>query len=158
KGDNVIDGVINIVEDWWAIHSMDINTQKMGILVNIKGMYAPIDDKAWLPVSHRFTAGGKIFGFEFEYNYLATVSNYKIEMNPEVYVETKKMDVVDEKTEKDKAQAIADQKAAAKASTKAASNQGSSKAPSAKQAKKAAEAADLQERLSSGKEITRKEL
>ena len=163
KGDNVIDGVLNIVEDWWAIHSMDINTQKMGIKVNIKGMYAPIDDKAWLPVSHRFTAGGKIFGFEFEYNYLATVSNYKIEMNPEVYVETRKMDVVDEKTEKEKAQAIADQKAAAKASAKSASGPGSpkapsSKAPSAKQAKKAAEAADLQERLSSGKEITRKEL
>ncbi|MGC3945854.1 MAG: DUF5686 and carboxypeptidase regulatory-like domain-containing protein [Chryseolinea sp.] len=157
KGDNVIDGVINIVEDWWAIHSMDINTQKMGILVNIKGMYAPIDDKAWLPVSHRFTAGGKIFGFEFEYNYLATVSNYKIEMNPEVYVETKKMDVVDEKTEKDKAKAIADQKAAAKNATRSSANQ-STKAPSAKQAKKAAEAADLQERLSSGKEITRKEL
>src|SRR6478736_5964811 len=71
KGDNVIDGTLNIVEDWWAIHSMDINTQKMGIKVNIKGMYAPIDEKAWLPVSHRFTAGGKIFGFEFEYNYLA---------------------------------------------------------------------------------------
>jgi hypothetical protein len=167
KGDNVIDGTLNIVEDWWAIHSMDINTQKMGVLVNIKGMYAPIDDKAWLPVSHRFTAGGKIFGFEFEYNYLATVSNYKIVMNPELYVETHKMDVVDEKTEKDKANAIAEQKAAAKAAEKSAGKSASDKSksgtagnktPSAKQAKKAAEAADLQERLSSGKEITRKEL
>ncbi|HTF18778.1 MAG TPA: DUF5686 and carboxypeptidase regulatory-like domain-containing protein [Chryseolinea sp.] len=157
KGDNVVDGVINIVEDWWAIHSMDINTQKMGVKVNIKGMYAPIDDKAWLPVSHRFTAGGKIFGFEFEYNYLATVSNYKIEMNPEVYVETKKMDVVDEKTEKDKAKAIAVQKAAPPA--KPALDKPTTGKPTAgKQAKKAAEAADLQERLSEGKEITRKEL
>lgn len=155
KGDNVIDGVLNIVEDWWAIHSMDINTQKMGVLVNIKGMYAPIEDKAWLPVSHRFTASGKIFGFEFEYNYLATVSNYKIELNPELYVETRKMDVVDEKTEKEKAKAIAESQPA-KSAAKSPNKDG---APaSTRKAKKAAEAADLKDRLESGKEITRKEL
>lgn len=163
KGDNVIDGVLNIVEDWWAIHSMDINTQKMGVLVNIKGMYAPIEDKAWLPVSHRFTASGKIFGFEFEYNYLATVSNYKIELNPELYVETRKMDVVDEKTEADKAKAIAESKreaskSAAKPATPAASGTTSKASEGSKKERKAAEAADLQQRLESGKEITRKEL
>lgn len=142
KGDNVVEGVLNIVEDWWSIHSMDINTEKMGVKVNIKAVYAPIDDKAWMPVSHRFKAGGKIFGFEFEYNYLATISGYKIELNPELFVETKDMKVIDEKIEKEKAKAIT-QKAA----------------PATKKAqKKEQDAKQLQERLNSGKEITRKEL
>ena len=106
KGDDVIDGVIYIVENWWAIHSMDIHTTKLGIDVNIKAVYAPIEDKAWMPVSHRFKVDGKVFGFEFEFNYLATVSDYKIQLNPELYVDSEKMEVIDEKIEKEQAKEI----------------------------------------------------
>src|SRR5688572_6549410 len=106
KGDDVIEGVLYIVENWWSIHSMDIRTSKLGIGINIKAVYAPIEDKAWMPVSHRFKIDGKVFGFEFEYNYLATVSDYKIQLNPELYVDTEQMEVVDEKIEKEQAKQI----------------------------------------------------
>ena len=142
KGDNVVEGMLYLVENWWSIHSMDIYTTKLGIRINIKAVYAPIDDKAWMPVNHRFKADGKIFGFEFEYNYLATVSDYKIEMNPELYVEAEKMEVIDEKIEKKQAQQIQQKQAAV-----------------SKKAKEQQEKTQqLQERLNSGKEITRKEL
>lgn len=141
KGDNVVDGILNIVEDWWSIHSMDINTTKMGVRVNIKAVYAPIEDKAWMPVSHRFKAEGKIFGFEFEYNYMATVSGYKIKLNPELFVETEKMKVIDENVEKEQVKAIQQKQPA-----------------TPKKVKKEEQSKQLQERLSSGKEITRKEL
>lgn len=142
KGDNVVQGMLYIVEDWWAIHSMDIYTTKLGITINIKAVYAPIEDKAWMPVSHRFKAEGKIFGFEFEYNYLATVSNYKIKINPELYVDVDHMEVIDEKIEKEEAQRIEEKYATG----------------SKKDKKQADQAQQLQERLKSGKEITRKEL
>jgi len=142
KGDNVIDGVISIVEDWWSIHSMDIHTSKLGIDFYIKAVYAPIEDKAWLPVSQQFKVDGKVFGFEFEYAYLSTVSDYKIKVNPKVYVEPTRMKVVDEKVEKEEAAKIQQEQAA--------------------KARKSKEQADktkqLQERLESGKDITRKEL
>ncbi len=142
KGDNVVEGMLYIVEDWWSIHSMDIYTTKLGIKINIKAVYAPIEEKAWMPVSHRFKADGKIFGFEFEYNYLATVSDYKIELNPDLFVETDKMEVIDEKLEKEQAKLIQEKFSA-----------------TAKKAKSQEEQAkQLQERLNSGKEITRKEL
>ena len=141
KGDNVVDGVFNIVEDWWSIHSMDINTTKLGVKVNVKAVYAPIEDKAWMPVSHRFKAEGKIFGFEFEYAYLATVSSYKIELNPELFVETEKMKVIDEKIDKEQAKVIQQKQVG-----------------NSKKAKKQDQTKQLQDRLSSGKEITRKEL
>jgi hypothetical protein len=142
KGDNVIDGMIYLVEDWWSIHSMDIHTTKMGIDFFIKAVYAPIDDKAWMPVSHRFKIDGKVFGFEFEYNYLATVSDYKIKVNPEVFVEPEKMEVVDEKIAKAQAKEI--QQKLPKKEVKSKKGQDNTK--------------QLQERLASGKEITRKEL
>lgn len=138
KGDNVVDGMIYIVEDDWSIHSLDIHTIKLGINIFMKSMCAPIEDKAWLPVSHKFRVDGKVFGFEFEYNYLATLSDYKIKLNPKVYVE--KMEVVDEK--KDKALAKEIEK----------------KQQSVKKQKKTGDTQKLQERLASGEEITRKEL
>jgi len=142
KGDNVVQGMLYIVEDWWSIHSMDIYTTKLGVTVNIKAVYAPIDDKAWMPVSHRFKAEGKIFGFEFEYNYLATVSNYKIELNPELFVETDKMEVIDEKIEKEEADRLQEKYATLSKRAKKQDDQ----------------TQQLKERLESGKEITRKEL
>jgi hypothetical protein len=142
KGDDVVDGVIYIVENWWSIHSMDIHTSKLGIDINIKAVYAPIEDKAWLPVSHRFKVDGKVFGFEFEYNYLATVSGYKIQLNPELYVDSEKMEVVDEKIEQEQAKEIEEK----------------FKPKSKKAQAKQDQTQQLKDRLADGKEITRKEL
>lgn len=139
KGDNVVDGMLFIVENDWSIHSLDMHTIKMGVHIYFKVMCDPIEDKAWLPVSHQFRIDGKIFGFAFEYNYLATVSKYRITVNPEVWVE--KMEVIDEKKDADLARKVEhEQKVIRKKKPRKAS------------------AASLQERLEAGEEITRKEL
>jgi hypothetical protein len=130
RGDNVVEGTIFIVEDWWSIHSLDIKTTKLGIKIDIKQIYAPIENKAWLPVSNQFKIEGRFFGFEFVYDYLATMSKYSIQLNPKLVVPA--MEVIDEKIDKKEAKAI------------------EKKNPKKNQ--------DLQERLASGKEITRKEL
>ncbi len=130
RGDNVVEGTIFIVEDWWSIHSLDVKTTRLGIKVEIKQIYAPIENKAWLPVSNQFKIEGRFFGFEFVYDYLATMSKYNIKLNPKLIVPA--MEVVDEKIDKKEAKAI------------------EKKNPKKNQ--------DLQERLASGKEITRKEL
>jgi Family of unknown function (DUF5686)/CarboxypepD_reg-like domain len=130
RGDNVVEGTIFIVEDWWSIHSLDVKTTKLGIKINIEQIYAPIENKAWLPVSNQFKIEGRFFGFEFVYDYLATMSKYSITLNPKLIVPA--MEVIDEKIEKKEAKAI--------------------------EKKNSKKNQDLQERLASGKEITRKEL
>lgn len=132
RGDDVVEGVIYIVEDWWSLHSLDVKTTKLGINVQINSVYAPIEDKAWLPVSFHFTVEGKVFGFEFEYQYLASLSNYSITLNPEVYVEVPEMEVIDEKIALEQAKEV--------------------------EQKFGKEEQDLRQRLEAGKEITRKEL
>jgi hypothetical protein len=138
KGDNVVDGIIFIVENDWSIHSLDIHTIKLGIDIYIKVMCGPIEGKVWLPVSHQFRIEGKVFGFEFEYNYLATVSEYIIAVNPNIYVEN--MEVIDEKTEQSLARKLEKE------------HKSITKKPSDKNT------GQLQERLAAGEEITRKEL
>ncbi len=132
KGDNVVEGMLYIVENWWSIHSFDLHTTKLGIKIQMQSIFAPIEDKAWLPVSHQFDIGGKFFGFEFVYKYLASVSDYSITVNPEVYVEPELMEVVDEKLEKERAELV--------------------------ESKFGEETKELQKRLEDGQEITRKEL
>lgn len=129
KGDGVFEGIIFIVEDWWSIHSLDFRVTKLGIDFEVKQLYNPIEDKAWLPVSQQFKVEGKVFGFEFEYNYLATMKDYKISLNPDLELEMK---VIDEKIEQEYAKQI--------------KNQFKEKDQ------------DLKERLEGGKEITNKEL
>jgi hypothetical protein len=129
QGDNVVEGIIYIVEDWWSIHSLDFNITKLGISFKVKQIYNPIEDKAWLPVSQTFKITGKVFGFEFEGDYLATVRDYKIKLNPALPQE---MVVIDEKIQKEEAKVVKKQNAK--------KNQ------------------DLEQRLASGKEVTNKEL
>ncbi len=138
KGDNVVEGMLFLVEDWWSIHSFDFTTTRSGITVHLSSVCAPIEDKVWMPVSHQFDINGKYLGFEFEYKYHATTSDYKIKLNPQVYVEVKKMEVIDEKKEPIEAKKIQQQ-------------QGKQKGKDVKNQQ-------LQERLASGKEITNKEL
>lgn len=130
KGDNVVEGLIFIVEDWWSIHSLDLQAVKLGINFNIKQIYNPIENKAWLPVINQYKVNGKILGFDFEGDYFAVIKDYKIKLNPELVVAEMKM--VDEKLEKEQAKQI--------------------------EKKFSKKDQQLQERLASGKEVTNKEL
>lgn len=137
RGDNVFEGVLFIVEDFWSIHSLDFKVTKMGIHFEVEQIYNPIEGNSvkegnssvWLPISQKFKVDGKVFGFEFEYNYLATVKDYKIRLNPDLQLE---MVVIDEKIKKEEAAEVKN--------------------------KFSKRDQDLQERLESGKEITNKEL
>jgi len=93
RGDNVFAGYIYIVEDLWSIHSLDLEVYKLGIRFQIKQVYAPIREQVWLPVGHNFVVTGKIFGFGFDYKYLASVSDYNIRINPDLDVDFQVIDV-----------------------------------------------------------------
>ncbi|MFK7807344.1 MAG: DUF5686 and carboxypeptidase regulatory-like domain-containing protein [Saprospiraceae bacterium] len=135
RGEKVFEGFISIVDEEWAIHSLDVNTITEGIKFNIQQVYAPIEDKAWMPINNVFIISGKLMGFGFEFNYLATASDYEIELNPDLKFE---MVVIDETIEKEKATEI--------------------KKRSKRQKKKDDELSALQQKMSEGEEISRKDL
>lgn len=100
-GDNVFEGTINIVEDVWSIHSVELNSLKLGVKFKARQIYHPVSDvtgksQAWMPVSQTYLINGSVFGFDFEGQYLATVKDYKIFLNPALRHE---INVVDEKAQ-----------------------------------------------------------
>ncbi|MCB0685083.1 MAG: carboxypeptidase-like regulatory domain-containing protein [Saprospiraceae bacterium] len=129
-GDNLFSGTIYIVDHIWSIHSLDLNTSIWGIKFNINQVYQPIEENVWLPVNHIFDVTGSFFGFDFEYRYFANIQNYQITLNPDLPSD---FEVIDEKIEKERAKE-ADNSVTKNSTTSSL------------------------ESLSSGKEISRKEL
>jgi len=108
-----LSGYLYIVEDLWSIHSVDFKVHPQGINIEIEQNYAPIKPDVWLPISHHFEGNGKLFGFEFTFEYLATVSKYVVEINPDLDTE---FEVLDIKTEQEEI-AIAEKKENPKSET-----------------------------------------
>ena len=98
RGDNVFEGTLYIVDQLWSVHSLDLDTYIWGILFNVNQVYAPIIEKVWMPVNQIYNVSGKVFGFSFEYLYLANLSNHQVFINEEL---PEYFDVIDDKIEKD---------------------------------------------------------
>ncbi len=130
EGEEVVSGIIYIVEDYFSLHSLNLTTVQLGVNIDIEQQYQPIEPHVWLPVSHKFFVHGKFWGFQFEYQYLASVSNYQVTLNPDLPHE---LEVIDEKTELEFQENITE-----------LSNED--------------ETRDIQEKLVEGQEVTTKEL
>lgn len=102
RGDQVFEGTIYIADQVWSIHSLDLTTYIWGIQFSMKQVYAPVKEDVWMPIDQIFDVYGNVFGFGFEYKYLAHLSNYNIVLNPEISVP---IIVLDDK--KDKVEAAA---------------------------------------------------
>lgn len=96
RGERVFEGYIYIIEDLWAIHSLDLRTSLYGFSISAKQQYAPVAENVWMPLTHSYTFGGKIFGFEGEFKYLASTRDYEVTLNPDL---VKVPDIIDEKVE-----------------------------------------------------------
>ena len=131
RGDTTFAGYIYIVEDLWSIHSLDLEVYKLGIRFDVDQIYAPIKEDVWLPMSHSFDVTGKVFGFGFDYKYLATLSDYEVRINPDLDID---FTVIDEKINRDLA------------------------AEAEAQRKENAEMAEIEDKLNAGDELTRKDL
>ncbi|QCR21534.1 DUF5686 and carboxypeptidase regulatory-like domain-containing protein [Pontibacter sp. SGAir0037] len=96
RGDQVFEGYIYIIEDYWAIHSLDLKTSIMGFPISAKQNYAEVAPRVWLPVTHQYKFSGKVMGFAGEFKYMASCSNYQVELNKDLIAET---EIIDEKVE-----------------------------------------------------------
>ena len=149
RGDQIFEGILNIVNDKWSIHSLDLAIYRYGFRIEINQIYKPIEGVVWLPISHTFDLSGSVFGFGGEFNYLAAISDYQITLNPDLKEEVV---IVDETIETEKAAEIE----ASRPSSSARDRSAKSNNTTTNQKDNPLSA--FEERLKSGKELTRKEM
>ncbi len=94
RGERVFEGYIYIIDDLWAIHSLNLRTSVLGFQVDIRQNYSPIAPNVWMPLTQQYTFGGKVFGFAGQFNYYVSTRDYDIKLNPDL---SHKPELVDEK-------------------------------------------------------------
>jgi len=108
RGANVFEGDIYIVDGQWSVYSFNLKTWAQGLEVLINQMFAQVGDKIWFPISHRYDISGSIFGVGMKYQYLASLSDYQVTINDTLSFD--RLVLIDEKTERDYARAVAEEK------------------------------------------------
>ncbi|MHC2990135.1 membrane receptor RagA [Pontibacter sp. HJ8] len=96
RGDNVFEGYIYIIENYWAIHSLDLQTSMMGFPIKVKQNFAEVAPAVWMPTTHQYTFSGKVMGFAGEFKYLASCSDYQVVLNKKLVAPK---EIIDEKAE-----------------------------------------------------------
>jgi hypothetical protein len=97
RGEQVFEGSIFIIEDLWAIHSLELITYYLGFEIDIRQNYAAIEQDVWMPITHKFIFSGKVLGFKGSYEYLASMNDYKVELNKDL--QALSATLIDEKIE-----------------------------------------------------------
>jgi hypothetical protein len=94
KGNDVFEGIINVADGYWSVHSADLKLTAPMMEIRMKQLYGPVDINTWMPVSLSFDIIFSGMGFEFDYIYVASVSDYQVKLNPRLdhsFIEKQRM-------------------------------------------------------------------
>lgn len=90
-GDGVWQGTIHIIDNYWNIHSVDVETIDNGLNLKLSQYYGPIE-KVWIPINQRLDFSGKLFGFDFLIKAQVNANYSMIKTNPAFVEEIKLVD------------------------------------------------------------------
>lgn len=90
-GDGVWQGTIYIIDDYWNIHSINVETIENGLNLKLSQYYGPIE-KVWRPINQRLDLSGKLFGFDFLIKAQVNATYSSIKTNPAFVEEIKLID------------------------------------------------------------------
>jgi hypothetical protein len=84
KGQDLVSGYLFVAEDYWNIHSTDLQLEVSVAKIRVKQTLAPVttEENVWLPISYDFFIEVEVIGFEMSYLYVVSVKDYKVIMNP----------------------------------------------------------------------------
>jgi hypothetical protein len=93
-GEGVFRGVIYIIENTWALHSLQLEQiARQGLTINLRQTYSPVQS-VWMPLNGRFSFNGDFFGVKISGNAVVSYQYRNLNLNP-AFAED--VQVVDEK-------------------------------------------------------------
>ncbi|TFH39429.1 MAG: carboxypeptidase-like regulatory domain-containing protein [Bacteroidia bacterium] len=84
KSQQVFEGTIYIIEDYWCLHSIDLLNENIAGSISIKQVYAPVQDNIWMPVTHKFSINISIVGVKADGEYGSAVTYSIVEPNTDL--------------------------------------------------------------------------
>lgn len=81
KGQGTFEGIINIVDGYWNIHSAELKFSMPMMDVSMRQLYGLVETNTWMPTSLNFEMDLSALGFGLKYNYVASFSDYEVKLN-----------------------------------------------------------------------------
>lgn len=79
KSQQLFTGTIYIVEDLWAIHSLDLTNDNMAGKIRVRQLCTPVEAGIWMPVSHEFNVDISLMGVKARAAYTSAVKYLEVE-------------------------------------------------------------------------------
>jgi len=79
KSQQLFTGEIFIVEDLWAIQSLDLTNDNMAGRIRVRQLCTPVEAGIWMPVSHEFKVDISIMGVKARATYSSAVKYLEVE-------------------------------------------------------------------------------
>ncbi len=83
-GADLYSGYIYIREGFWNIHSVDLVVDQNLFQMNIRQLYQEVVPDVWMPVSQNFDVDFSIMGLDIHYQYVVSVGDYDVTLNPDL--------------------------------------------------------------------------
>ncbi|MCC5921843.1 MAG: DUF5686 and carboxypeptidase regulatory-like domain-containing protein [Cyclobacteriaceae bacterium] len=84
KGVNLFSGTIYIIDDLWSIHSLDLKANLRNARVRMRQNYSPMEEDIWMPTTQQFKIGQKLFGFEFDVDYVSSTKGFELVLDQQL--------------------------------------------------------------------------
>jgi hypothetical protein len=81
KSQQLFYGTIYIIDNLWALHSVDLTNENIAGKIRIQQLYVPVQDDIWMPVSHKFEINIGIVGFKADAGYGSSVKYLEVRPN-----------------------------------------------------------------------------
>jgi hypothetical protein len=79
KSQQLFSGVLFIVDEKWAIQSLELTNENMLGTISVKQLYMPVEKDLWMPVSHDFSIKLSIMGIKANASYTSSVKYLEVE-------------------------------------------------------------------------------
>jgi hypothetical protein len=106
KSQQLVSGYVYIVQDFWNLHSVDVEAEMFFGDVKVKQVFQPVSENAWLPVTHQFDLDVSMMGVKAVVDYSGSVKYNEVELNkdletPDFLVEKQSEAIEEETTEEE---------------------------------------------------------
>lgn len=82
KSQQMVEGILYIVEDLWCLHSSDLKVETIAGTLYLEQLYANVIMDAWLPVNHKIRADVDIAGVRGQITYVSSLEYSNVTLNP----------------------------------------------------------------------------
>jgi hypothetical protein len=81
----LVEGIIYIIEDLWCIHSLDLSINNILGKIEMQQLYIPVKNEIWMPVTYKFKIDFSMLGIKADVGYGSSIKYLDVVLNASLH-------------------------------------------------------------------------